>query len=1668
MTESNLITLLENALQLTIASSGISLVRSIIALMKLGHVKIRPLLVRLVKGSFLTTLHRLLSLPSIELKSSIFELLVLIIQNFSEGSDLAATLTQTVLKLHSLDMEKAITLYLSEVLKDQLLLPPVVSSPFYQPYDTSEFPFLLKPIITLTSDLIENISHAMVVANILSLNVATHASFFVEHSYLNQQVIIKENLFSLIDRIFQSLALNPLSAHHQSFGGFEGSDIETNLVLCILRMLFSICSNQSAGRGKTIRSYAFVDAVIRVVARSTYPPIIADGTRLLYLFAYHPSFSATLLMTKQQKALCYAVAKILVYPAPEFAPYLPNFMETLTYLLFQIYVNDTIHRSKYGMAESSIWCAKEIFMHVPENDNLWALLLQYSQSSEQACFAARLIHVLLCYREADSLESIHNRVQAWSIIECMVARLPKENQNLSKLSAAETFLIESILYCLATACGSPGYFSWETSIICQRLSSSEIIPVWEEEMMLFSQKRNDYDEQLIAIFHASESNHKISWVAEREKDMRQIYIASINTLISPYISGYVNLSISVAAMRLAQVFARDPLCTSILAQNANILSFVTYFDVLDPVTMIIALDVFGIVTSSTTTANGPALQAIITRISLAKNSNAYVSAKILTTLLLSAANPSTHSTILTFGSSMLSKLLYYDSHVKDGMIDSSHMVMSAMLMIYRITSMQEGLTNHFITTRKEIIKYICQLAVAGDEIIDHQVLQPNHRIYSSFIDRIYQSVISSSSIKIRGVALLTLMSLSQYESCKQSLLESNIITTTLLQILCEVYLCYQRDEGVTRELDGAYTSADGAYALLETIDLAHRNLQSDDKRIGSFHDYLQANLSSYQVLYFIIEILFFLSSKPSNQLYESITTSFPLAIAVFFSTWTNCHRPHLSYMCLTILKRGSVYLDPATLGMIHTDLMQNASCRAMIDSQQIYLSADMICMYTPPDGMRVQSTMDPESDFIARNQACEVIRRILWTSVDRPNHSTIRETIIDLSSTNRFLDKLEILAPRSIHAALLLAEIFAWPEISFANTSLSFLNTIVNLVYSSNKIIQRSAIRILHSAVMQDEDTKVVVVSSIPRLEISTIIESIISQTLFEVRAVFSFDSNGYHNNNAAAVDPGSSSSTSISNDKEKSFISDVAPIDCLVSSLIIMCCFYESSADLNYEETQLSDTETRALAVACEGLTEVLYQRTNQLLGINGTQVASMDITTIELWKALSLLSSIKPCAAVLLKSSCVINLGNIFHITAFSQMHRLTLSSTTAGVSYFQYHAPYQSSSSSAVAIDAVDESFLLVHIIKVYLHFSEFFDDRVADILLQSNIVNHLIDYFIIHAYAASTTDDQYESSDFINVSRILSIVQRSVAVRKEMIDHLLQADNLLSTLIHILSIYSLQLQHRYQVADPTDFISIATDLSNTCQVFFENLLCLASNICRTSEGRKVVYLQVSPYLRTLLALPAQHGGKLPVQVLVLHLHLFTHFTLELQSISIDAAATEDNGHADTGRSNKTVHNLIITTVNVLIQTNDATSLDLASSLLMMLSSRSLTIQILSTSSYLIALLYILSKLLPCPTSRAQTEADIAFGIVLVPEMDEAALLKSKACYNSLRLFQLLVANRDVCSSLIRVRKMRDLVYHIMNVLMGSPRNMLWFPAMLRAAEILQVSSLASRDPSMSLVF
>jgi hypothetical protein len=113
---------------------------------------------------------------------------------------------------------------------------------------------------------------------------------------------------------------------------------------------------------------------------------------------------------------------------------------------------------------------REVFMRVANHPAVWSCVAAHlnSHNRQKVMFAARLLHVLMCYKEVRLLTKLHEVYKMHSIVDRLVAAVARTENAKSEViaaggapAAADLVVTEMLLLALGSLMGSSAVFPWE-------------------------------------------------------------------------------------------------------------------------------------------------------------------------------------------------------------------------------------------------------------------------------------------------------------------------------------------------------------------------------------------------------------------------------------------------------------------------------------------------------------------------------------------------------------------------------------------------------------------------------------------------------------------------------------------------------------------------------------------------------------------------------------------------------------------------------------------------------------------------------------------------------------------------------------------------------------------------------------------------------------------------------------------------------------------------------------------------------------------------------------------------------------------------------------------------------------------------------------------------------
>lgn len=1340
-----------------------------------------------------------------------------------------------------------------------------------------------------------------------------------------------------------------------------------------------------------------------------------------------------------------------------------------------------------------------MFRAVILDETLWKLVTRHLSSADSANTVLQLLLAMTSIKEIEICDVLWTQMGIWGV-------LPR----LFVLCASPP-LCESILLILGNLCGAAPYFPFEINALASRAmprgSRENNSPQPYAAILQAAQRRANLE---IGLLESSGScstaagESLAGLVLQRERDLRQTCLSNGLALLVPALSQQYGAVAMIAGLRLAQVILRD--AGNISAGRDLVLrsscEFVDLMPTLDLVSNVIALDVLGMLVTG---SNSPLFQkGVKAACGLVQCPDAFISQKALEAVLLCSQHGCYHALI---GSIALGPTVEILCSNVDAVSASGKMpqplrqrslgISRTALSILQIlvsgeASARAALSAQFMQT------FVSALSQAFPAINPAQAQQSPSDPVGDPVSPFFGKVARES------------FSLPQTQPSDHVDVDTSDVTRAFMEVfrgLCrhtnlrQPVLALGAGAVLIRLLEAAFAK-DAAESVVPIMNRLSSALHEHDfSRVASLHSPFGPLCRG------AVESLYFLSTHEGDEIADALRSAGNVDVCRLLVYAWAYGGDDLSSMAATVLMRcGTRGRSCATLvrtvpddGFFEAAPAAESSALPwayLVQQQQLFVLFDIVSgsgsaqqrasLDRHHTGM---ACLDMEALLFAQSAACACLRLILdddaaqvppegsavgsggggggLSLVEGAARSTpVRRAILELCASHGLMDALEGLALRSLDAAVLLADVFCWPEVNFRYSSLSFLDTVHSMLQAHGTLSSPipdgaglQAMRILAAALQHSDECKMRVLVQAPRQATCLALQKIMSTSL---------EGNPHFPQN-------------LQNGRSANARSSLG-----MCTVIIVSLFEPAGHAAHGDVTEI---EAAVLSSTCDHILAALRtQVENGKIERNSQDGASEQ----SLWAALGMLSREKRCAEALLDAE-----------GAVLQLVISFLSSTAAVIDSVN--------GAAVLAADAEDTARVtLDHFRRILSNLTSHFEERVATCLVNNSA---RIAEGLGSAPLPGTLNYLHTICHFISLA-----LHR--ASEREIPIFFAEAAEALMGLLHAWSCASVPLcaslvtmeadmeadngeikergpflRHCAQVAaeacasllrqplNGPDALIFAEPASVAEQGFaaLGTHLSLFANICRCPKGRETIFF-LGADLHLLRALPAfamaMAGQAQATAVLSAAMTLYQALSPLLHQSFLAATREVGLSHLHprlTQTHCKAVNTLMAETfVAVLAVARVATDLVLveqALSCLLLFSNHGDVFPALNDDGTVDAVCAVLNRLLPTNQLSGLEDNNSQGGGGGGGEGSQAeeTTLKSLACDKCLRLVQhcmrAIEANYTAPDPQAKAKPSlpkkntpvllsgRDLVASVMRVLMGAPRTMDNLPGILRAGEVLQ---------------
>lgn len=702
-----------------------------------------------------------------------------------------------------------------------------------------------------------------------------------------------------------------------------------------------------------------------------------------------------------------------------------------------------------------------------------------------------------------------------------------------------------------------------------------------------------------------------------------------------------------AAVRLLQCFCRDTAFREILAADKRTYDFVPLMNTFDPIASIIAMDLFGLLSSVSEFTISEGVIFVCKELSQPSTPGSLM--KAMETISCCAQN---RHYLAYFPDSIrdICRLLVPTKHLNTPDLDTVFIIERALLILLQLTA---------------VSLFSLKLVQGGvllgllEIIIEGYTYESRQQVYSICKKKIQH-------LDLPVLALKVVLSLAYDDQCREALLKSGL-PMALMKVL----------SGAAHQIPSAKSSTtacnidEGESVSCESKAFSLPSLMT----IDTANTISRSNLSLNATL--AIEVLYILCLSPFDS--TELLVHYPMAcevIVVFWSsdsTMTNDRTIVSQKWSDASTKVACAVLTRLGAGFSTTGLLQRSSqpytpdthCvpalsrlpwLLLVETSQVFVLFDIIRYNTlsrnskepqavrsvtfdnspagmapepvgPLEGERLR-TLDVKTAYEGKVTAASALHAVILADAVSPTSTTspfsaVRRAVVSLCADEGLFYCLESLALSSLEAASLLSEIFSWKEVNFRYTTPTFTSTVLDMLESTHVLLQRTAIKMLFNAVQHSPSSKVNLQVHMPRNVVFAVTRDSIRGCLLQLRSrsdPLYTDSSALDNSAAASVRV---SPSEINASLCHLSVEEVTQL--LLECLVVATCYFDRDAG---GKSDLSQDEVEALAVACGGLIEILESAWHKGFG-------TLSATSASLWNALLTLCEIKECAQVLVNTN-------------------------------------------------------------------------------------------------------------------------------------------------------------------------------------------------------------------------------------------------------------------------------------------------------------------------------------------------------------------------------------------------------------------------------------------------
>lgn len=407
---------------------------------------------------------------------------------------------------------------------------------------------------------------------------------------------VAADLFQLLTILLTGFA--PLAAYDD--------DRMNSIILLCLNIMHAMVINSNF-RGGLIEWTPFIELTVRITCLSRHADILQRCIQILHACAYLPSFAIPLLTSGVSSMRLYEVLIAANLPNLDIlsrserqAPISNQVsIDIIAFLVYHSQVQQKVLSLDAPLAQHTVAnraadqasttnsaSTKEalslmnIELFLIFHEDLWRVIQFYLTKNETAAHAIKLLGVLACCEDSLVREALWAQIAEFDIISRTLLLLNSPN--------ATGGLTELCITLLGSLIGSDALYFWELSVLSRKTALRLPLSPLESKLYRMAQKR---------------SRQPPAALPPQGKQLLELCCAQAGSLLLPWLARGTGAEVAatVSALRLFQAILRSDLVPAIssLSCDQHSFAFVHLLPVLDNLSLLYALDVFGMLITHT-------------------------------------------------------------------------------------------------------------------------------------------------------------------------------------------------------------------------------------------------------------------------------------------------------------------------------------------------------------------------------------------------------------------------------------------------------------------------------------------------------------------------------------------------------------------------------------------------------------------------------------------------------------------------------------------------------------------------------------------------------------------------------------------------------------------------------------------------------------------------------------------------------------------------------------------------------------------------------------------------------------------------------------------------------------------------------------------------------------